>query len=242
MIRNLYKKIAAEFTLFTVEFIFVLAIFLACIFGFLYIGAEILEGDKLGIDEKAFAFAHWISSPGMNRFIEVVTFFASQQFITPAALLLIAYFLFIRKHRWHSIRVPVVALGSISLNLVLKYFFDRPRPLMPLVQASGLSFPSGHSMIAASFYGLLIFLVWEHVKPRALRNLLVLLLAFFILLIGFSRIYLRVHFATDVLAGFAAGFLWVILGLWVLRKLEKFSRKEITPVLMEEEDKKTENF
>ncbi|MBF9253945.1 phosphatase PAP2 family protein [Pontibacter sp. 172403-2] len=239
MIRSFYKKMAAEFTLFTVELLFVLGVSLACVVGFLYIGAEILQGDQLGIDKKAFAFAHRIVSPAMNAFIESVTFFASQQFITPAALLLIAYFLFIRKHRWHSIRVPVVALGSISLNLVLKHLFDRPRPLMPLVHASGLSFPSGHSMIAASFYGLIIYLVWKNVKRPALRNMLVLLLALFILLIGFSRIYLRVHYATDVLAGFSAGFLWVIISLKLLRSLEKFSKKEITPVLMEEEDKKT---
>lgn len=239
MIRNIYKKIAAEFTLFTVELLFVLGVSMACVVGFLYISAEILQGDEPGIDEKAFSLAHRIVSPAMNTFIEGVTFFASQQFVTPAALLLIAYFLFIRKHRWHSIRVPVVALGSISLNLVLKHLFERPRPLMPLVHASGLSFPSGHSMIAASFYGLIIYLVWKNVKSPALRNTLVLLLTLFIILIGFSRIYLRVHYATDVLAGFSAGFLWVIISLWMLRKLEKFSKKEITPVLMEETDKKS---
>ncbi|WP_347158125.1 phosphatase PAP2 family protein [Pontibacter chitinilyticus] len=237
MIRNFHKKLAAEFALFTVELLFVLGLFLACIIGFLYIGVEILQGDQLPIDAEAFALARSMGSPAMNNFIEGVTFFASQQFITPAALLLIAYFLFIRKHRWHSLRVPVVALGSISLNLVLKQFFDRPRPLSPLVHASGLSFPSGHSMIAASFYGLIIYLVWKNVKPPLLRYGLVVLLAIFILLIGFSRIYLRVHYATDVLAGFSAGFLWVIVGLWALRRLEKFSKKEITPVLQEETDK-----
>ena len=128
----------------------------------------------------------------------------------------------------------MVALGSISLNLVLKFFFDRQRPDMPLVDASGLSFPSGHSMIAASFYSLIIYLTWRHVDHKPLRYFLVSLLVIFILLIGFSRIYLRVHYATDVVAGFAAGILWVIIGIWLLRRIEKYTRKEIVPVVEEE--------
>lgn len=239
MIRNIYKKVAAELTLFTVELVFALGISLACVIGFLYIGAEILQGDKPELDARAFAFAKSIGSPNMRRFFEVITFFASQQFITPAALLLIGWFLFVRKHRWHSIKVPVVALGSISLNLLLKHFFARPRPLEPVVQATGLSFPSGHAMIAASFYGLLIYLVSKNIAHPVLRYMLIGGLTLFILLIGFSRVYLRVHYATDVLAGLLAGLLWVILSLWLLRKLEKFSRKEITPILADEESKKS---
>ncbi|RAU82343.1 phosphatase PAP2 family protein [Pontibacter arcticus] len=234
MIRNIYKRILAGFTLFTLELLLVWALFLACVIGFLYLGREVLQGDPIGLDEAAFAFAASLESPAMNSFIRFITFFASQQFLIPAALLLIGYFLFVRKHRWYTLKVPVVALGSITLNVVLKYFFDRPRPLMPLVHASGLSFPSGHSMVAASFYGLIIYLVWKHVKPAELRYLLVLLLVMFVAVIGFSRIYLRVHYATDVLAGFSAGFLWVVLGIWFLRRLERFSRKEVSPALTDD--------
>jgi len=238
MIRNIYKRIGAAFTLFTIELIFVWALFIVCVIAFLYIGSRIAAGAELGIDEAAFGFAADIATPWLSNFIETITFFASRQFLTPAALLLVAYFLFIRKHRWYSLKVPVVALGSITLNLVLKQFFYRPRPMLPLVEASGLSFPSGHSMVAASFYGLLIYLAWKHVKNPVLRYFLIGFLTAFVIVIGFSRIYLRVHYATDVLAGFAAGFLWVIVGIWSLRRIERFSRKEITPVLMEEADKK----
>ncbi len=234
MIRNLYKKIIAETALFTVELVLVLLLFVACIIVFLYLSAQIADGEEVGIDEKAFAFAGYIQSPGLSSFIQFITFFASRHFLTPAALLLFAYFLFIRRHRWYTIKVPVVALGSILLNLVMKFFFDRQRPLAPLVEASGLSFPSGHSMVAASFYGLLIYLVWKNVERPALRYTLIALISIFIVLIGFSRVYLRVHFATDVLAGFAAGFLWVIIGIWLLRRIERYTRKEIVPVVEEE--------
>lgn len=228
----------ASAALFTVELVFVWLLFLACVVGFLYLGREILEGDKVWLDEAGFSFAASISGPFMDSFIKFITFFASRQFLTPAALALIAYYLFVRKHRWNSLKVPVVALGSITLNLVLKYFFDRERPMSPLVEASGLSFPSGHSMVAASFYGLLIYLVWQNVQDVRLRNLLIVLLSIFVLLIGFSRVYLRVHYTTDVLAGFAAGFLWVIVGITVLRRMERFSGKEITPVLLDDADKR----
>ncbi|QCR23241.1 phosphatase PAP2 family protein [Pontibacter sp. SGAir0037] len=234
MLRSAYKKIIAAFALFTVELILVWALFIASIVIFLYLSSEIRAGDEVGMDEAAFQFAQDISSPGFTRFIEFITFFASRQFLTPAALLLLCYFLFVRKHKWYSLRVPVVALGSSTLNVVMKFFFDRDRPAAPLVEASGLSFPSGHSMVAASFYGLIIYIVWKHVQSPVLRYILTALLVVFILLIGFSRIYLRVHYATDVTAGFAAGFLWVVIGLWVLRRLEKLSKKELNQAVLEE--------
>ncbi|WP_276499265.1 phosphatase PAP2 family protein [Pontibacter litorisediminis] len=236
MIRTFYKRMVASAALFTVELVFIWVLFVACIIVFLWLSSEILQGDEVWLDEAAFGFAASIGGPLMDGVIKFVTFFASRQFLTPAALALVAYYLFIRKHRWNSLKVPVVALGSISLNLVLKYFFDRERPMSPLVEASGLSFPSGHSMVAASFYGLLIYLVWQNVKDARLRNLLIFLLITFVILIGFSRVYLRVHYATDVLAGFAAGFLWVIIGITMLRRLERFSGKEITPLVLEEQE------
>lgn len=238
MIRTFYKRMVASAALFTVELVFIWALFIACIVVFLWLGREIMQGEEVWLDEAAFGFAASLSSPFMDGLIKFVTFFASRQFLTPAALALVAYYLFIRKHRWNSVRVPVVALGSITLNILLKYFFDRERPMSPLVDASGLSFPSGHSMVAASFYGLLIYLVWHNVKDVHLRNLLIALLIIFVVLIGFSRIYLRVHYATDVLAGFAAGFLWVVIGLTLLRRLERYSGKEITPLVLEEAEEK----
>ncbi|WP_187263049.1 phosphatase PAP2 family protein [Pontibacter beigongshangensis] len=235
MIKSFYKKIVAALALFTLELLLAWGLFLVCVILFLYISKQVVEGGNLNFDTAAFNFASSITTAGFTSFIEFITFFGSRQFLTPAALLLIAYFLFVRKHHWYSLKVPVVALGSITLNVVLKYLFDRPRPAMPhLVEASGLSFPSGHSMVAASFYGLLIYLAWKHVEPPVWRYSLVAILTFLIFMIGFSRIYLHVHYATDVMAGFAAGFMWVIIGLWTLRKIERFSRKEIDPVVEEE--------
>lgn len=235
MVKNVIKKIAAGFALFTVELLVVWGLYLALILLFWYIGSLVMDGQSLGIDEAAFSFSADISTPFYSTFLRGITFLGSRYFLTIAALLLIFFFIFIRRHRWHSLKVPVIALGSISLNQVLKYWFNRPRPILPDVEATGLSFPSGHTMVAASFYGLIIYLVWRNLKPGALRVSAVLLLSIIIILIGFSRIYFRVHYASDVLAGFAAGFLWLMVGLWLLRKMEKLSSRNISPVL--EEDK-----
>jgi undecaprenyl-diphosphatase len=199
---------------------------------FFFLSREILEGEALHFDDRAFAWADRFGSAAFTKFMVVITFFASRNFITVISLVLIYYFLFVRRHRWYSLKVPVIALGSISLNLILKYFFNRPRPLLPhLVESSGLSFPSGHAMISASFYGLLFYLVWKHVQQPLLRICLLVMLVGMMLLIGFSRVYLHVHYATDVLAGLAAGLLWVIIAIFSLRRMEKYSRRKLKPLV-----------
>ena len=171
-----------------------------------------------------------LNTPFLTSFMIFMSFLGSAPFITVAAITLIVYFLFIKKHRWYSVKVPVIAIGSISLNLITKFFFHRDRPIIPhLVEASGLSFPSGHSMVSASFYGLLIYLSWHNIQNRTLHYFFSGLFVLIILLIGCSRVYLHVHFATDVMAGFAAGFLWVILGVYGMRRLERYSKRNLDP-------------
>lgn len=229
-----FRKSLAIFALFTFELLFIWAVFITCILLFFFLAREILEDQELNFDARAFAWADSLSTPLFNRFMTIITFFASRNFITIMSLGLIFYFLFVRKHRWYSLRVPVIALGSISLNLILKYIFNRERPLVPhLVQSYGLSFPSGHAMISASFYGLIIYLVWHHVKHPVWRWILIIFFMLFIILIGFSRVFLHVHYASDVLAGFAAGLLWVIIAIYLLKKIERYSRRNLNPIVEE---------
>lgn len=230
-----WGRVAAMFALFTIELLLILALFLSCIVVFLFLAAEILQGGEIYFDQAAFRFMDGFASEGFTVFMVFMSFLGSAGFISGAAITLIVYFLFVKKHRWYSLKVPVIAVGSISLNLITKFFFNRERPIIPhLVEASGLSFPSGHSMVSASFYGLLIYLVWVNVEKSWLRHVLCAALTFVILLIGASRIYLHVHYATDVTAGFAAGWLWVILAVFGLRKLEAYSKRNVKIVVQEE--------
>src|SRR4030095_11319741 len=138
-----------------------------------------------------------------NKLMLFITFLGKHQFLIPANLMLIFYFLLVKKQTWFSIRVITIAISSLVLMLLLKQLFQRKRPLSPLLKAAkGLSFPSGHAIMAVTFYGLLIYILQHTITIGWLSWFLTIIVIVLILLIGFSRIYLRVHYPSDVAAGF----------------------------------------
>lgn len=111
---------------------------------------------------------------------------------------------------------------------ILKLIFHRERPLTPLLAAAkGYSFPSGHALMSVTFYGLLILIVWQSTKPLWVKWPLSITLLSLIIVIGVSRVYLRVHYASDVLAGFSIGLMWLLFSLWILSGIEKYSNRNI---------------
>ena len=171
-------------------------------------------------------------SHGKNRVMLFITFLGKHQFLIPANLVLIFYFLFATHQNWFSIRVITIALSSLLLMFLLKYLFQRKRPLSPLLKAAkGLSFPSGHAIMAVTFYGLLLYIFLYTIEIAWLKYLLVFLLLLLIILIGSSRVYLRVHYASDVLAGFIIGLLWLLISLSVLKSIEKYTKTSSSIVL-----------
>ena len=158
-----------------------------------------------------------------NKIMLFITFLGKHQFLIPANLFLISYFLLVKKQNWFSIRVITIAISSLVLMLLLKQLFQRKRPLSPLLKAAkGLSFPSGHAIMAVTFYGLLIYILQHSITIDWLKWFVTILITALIVLIGFSRIYLRVHYASDVAAGFIIGLLWLLLSLAVLKLLEGY--------------------
>jgi undecaprenyl-diphosphatase len=158
-----------------------------------------------------------------NKIMLLITFLGKHQFLIPANLILIFYFLLVKKQTWFSIRVITIAISSLVLMLLLKQLFQRKRPLSPLLKAAkGLSFPSGHAIMAVTFYGLLIYILQHSITIDWLKWLVIVLVTLLIILIGFSRIYLRVHYASDVAAGFIIGLLWLLISLAVLKWLEAY--------------------
>lgn len=232
MVRKKIKKFWASLALLSIELLVVWVLFLLSFLVFLFVIFRIFYFKKESFDFAVFDALEKYVSDGMSDFMLGITFLGTHNFLIPANLILIAYFLFVKKHRWYSIKIPVVALGGVTLMFLLKMLFNRPRPLIPLLkEAAGLSFPSGHAMMSFSFYGLLIYLVWQNVKKVWVRNVAIVLLFLLILLIGFSRIYLRVHYASDVLAGYCVGIIWLVLALWVTRRIETYSQRKIEPEL-----------
>ncbi len=149
----------------------------------------------------------------MTRFMQFITFWGSEWAITAfAAAFPLFVFLFRKKrfYRWSLAAAANIAFGAL-LNVILKNLFLRERPdLLQLVEVSGHSFPSGHSMNSMIFYGFFAFMILKNMKHRgkyAISGALGLL----VLMIGISRIYLGVHYASDVLAGFIIGLAWLVI-------------------------------
>jgi undecaprenyl-diphosphatase len=214
------QKKKSWLSIFTIEFLFVLLLLLAVIV-FVYAARMvfIVQGSKF--DENVFKAVAPFTSTGLTKFMRFITFLGKHTLLIPLNLLLLAYFIY-KKHRWFAIRISALSLSSVALSFSLKAYFQRARPEVQLIgDISGYSFPSGHALISVVFYGLFIHIAWHEVKQKWLRNLLIISLIILILLISFSRIYLRVHYASDVIAGLSVGFIWVVLSLRIIHKIEK---------------------
>jgi membrane-associated phospholipid phosphatase len=183
------------------------------------------------MDVAVFKKLELVDDPGFTRFIERITFLGNHKFLIPANLSVLFYFLFVRKRTWFSIRVISIALSSLGMMLLLKNAFKRNRPDNPLLYAvRGKSFPSGHALMSITFYGLLIYIVQSSVKSNSLRITSIAGLVILIKLIGFSRIFMRVHYTSDVLAGYAIGGGWLAVSLKTLQGLEDFNKKAVVAI------------
>lgn len=228
------KKIWASLALLSVELLIVIAVFISALLSFAFLIRKVIVLRDGAFDHAVFKLLENHVSEVNSSIMLAVTFLGTHRFLIPANLILIIYFLFIKRHKWYSIKVPAIALTSLGLMFGLKYLFGRPRPDTPLIfKAEGLSFPSGHALFSVTFYGLLIYLVYHGVRHKQLRWAIIAFLLILVFFIGFSRVYLRVHYASDVIAGFCVGFIWLVFAIWLLNRMERFSRKEIDPVVQQ---------
>lgn len=158
-------------------------------------GNELMQRDIVGYN--------LISKYLMSDFITPIAKFITQ-FGGVIILVTLATILFFTiKNKKIGICIYINLALVALLNLILKNIVQRPRPTeYRLIDETGYSFPSGHSMASAAFYGFLIYLIYKKVKNKKLKITLMIALSILILLIGISRIYLGVHYTSDVLAGF----------------------------------------
>lgn len=173
--------------------------------------SELLENELSAFDAQIYGFLSGLISEDMTDLMKLISDMGSVFVLGAIAVFLVLAFLKKPRFRIYGM-MAAVNLASVScLNLLFKSIFRRERPdILQLVQASGYSFPSGHSMIGAAFYGYLVYLCILFVK-KPWKQLFCGLLLALILMIGVSRVYLGVHYASDVIGGFLAGFSWLIL-------------------------------
>ena len=170
-------------------------------------------------DEVVFDLISPYTNGERTYWMKAISFLGNHRFLIPANLILIGIFLMTKKHK-DALLATVVALSSWGLMSLLKNLLQRYRPSYPLVDGiTNYSFPSGHALMSVAFYGLLGYYAMRELKNPMLKATILLVLLLLVLLIGFSLIYLRVHYTTDVIAGFSIGVCWMLLCFWLVQKM-----------------------
>lgn len=160
-----------------------------------------------------------VRTPALLRVAEAVTFFGEATTVVALAAVIGLWLISSKDHRLYVAGFVVSLFGATASAYVLKLLIARPRPVAPLpaLTETTFSFPSYHAVAAVAFYGFVAFVLCR-LYPERKRT--VCTLAILIMLaLGASRLYLGVHFPTDVLGGYALGALWLWLGVWVTKKL-----------------------
>ena len=175
---------------------------------FFVIMAAVITGNAYVIDDPVRNLIYSIRADRLTPFVKVITYMGNWQSIT-----ILCFILLILKPTRRTYGIPVSA-GAITvtvLNKIIKSFVERPRPddIVHLVHAGGFSFPSGHSITSMFVFGMLIYLVRTNMQNRHTANILTVVLAIPMICIGLSRIYLGVHYPTDVLAGWSLGIVMI---------------------------------
>ena len=208
--------------------IVLLLLFAGTLFLFVVIIHEVLWEKEEAIDNYIFNVlsAHVISND-LTGFMKGITHFASATFLQVAYAVVVLFYLLIKNWK-RAIEIAAIGIGGFVVNYVMKLSFQRTRPQHPLIERlQNFSFPSGHATSAFIFYGLLTYLVWKTDIAKPYKYLAGFILITFSLLIGFSRVYLRVHYFTDVLAGLCIGFAWLFVTILLFETLKKKSSTEI---------------
>lgn len=177
---------------------------------FLIILSEILLGSSLFIDNYLINIMNIFRNDYNTTLFKIVTFFGSKEFII-LAVLLTGFILVLKKRKGSATTLLLNMANVIVINQVIKMIVRRERPIGSLVTEDGFSFPSGHSMLSMAFYGFLIYLIHKSKIKQDYKDMLIAALSALIFMIGFSRIYLGVHYPSDVIGGFAITISYLII-------------------------------
>jgi undecaprenyl-diphosphatase len=203
--KNALKKV------FAAEFIVLYSLILISLLFFYSLIHSVIPEKQNMIDSEAFRYFHPFISDNHTRLASFITFFGTGTFLIPSYMFILFYLIRLNYHKY-ALMVLTMVVSSLFLGWLLKPTFHRIRPPYPLVSgAGGYSFPSGHALGAFIFAGVLIYLVWNTRKRIVVKCVLSLLLISFAMLVALSRIYLHVHYATDIAGSFFIALTWLSL-------------------------------
>lgn len=185
---------------------------------FAYVAYRISSGEALSFDETITQWVYAHRTPFLNSIWIPITYLGNWQTITLLGILL----LICRRTR-ENIGIPfaVISLSSTVLYKVVKSVFERPRPdiAVRIIEQGGFSFPSGHSMNGIVCFGILIYLLRRYCPNRKLADGLTFFLILLIVVIGFSRVYVGVHYPTDIIGGWSLGGAYLLTVICIYEKI-----------------------
>lgn len=189
---------------------------LICLLGFLALAEDVFHQEEMAGDSIGYHFiATYLISDKITPAIQFITNFGGAICCLSITILLLLF----AKNKRIGIAVGVNLIIATAFNILLKSIFQRPRPIeYRIIDESGYSFPSGHSMVSMAFYGFLIYLIYKYVKNKYVKWGSISMVTLLILTIGISRIYLGVHYASDVLAGFLFSISYLIVFIHIICK------------------------
>ena len=211
-IKNYYHNNSAKLLLSLLFFVLALIVFVV-------ITNEVILVKEETIDFMVFKFlqTHFISDQ-VTGSMYAITQLSSVQLMKVAYPLLIIVLLLFKYYR-KALFTFVAGVGGLLLIYGMKIFYERARPPFPILyKEESFSFPSGHATFSFIFYGTLAYFIWLTDLPKTWKYITMTFLVLLSLAIGFSRVYLHVHYASDVLGGFCLGYSWLFLMIYTFRR------------------------
>jgi undecaprenyl-diphosphatase len=195
---------------------------MACATIFLLILVEMVIEKENSFDQLVFNSLRPIVSPAVTKFMLFITFFGSFKFLLPAYIAVVIFDLLIKDKKLF-LYIIMIGISSTGLMFLIKFLVKRLRPGDPLLHAvNGFSFPSGHSFCSFTFFGILIYIVWKDIKlNKAMKWILTCILFLMAFTIALSRVYLHVHYASDVIAGFCLSIVWLTFSYWIIKAITR---------------------
>lgn len=190
--------------------------------GFTIMAVLIRRDLILTFDSMVISFIQGLETPALTVVMKFFTNIGSTISIIVISLLALFFLYKVFDYRSELLLFTIVIAGTPIINSILKEFFHRTRPdLHRLIEIGGYSFPSGHAMNAMAVYGIISFLLWRHLPTRMGRTILIIISSVFILMIGISRIYLGVHYPSDIIGGYFASGFWLTVAIWFFQRYKE---------------------
>lgn len=195
---------------------------LLSLIGFSCMAILINKQKIVSFDSAVISFIQGFESPLLTDIMKFFTFIGSTVSVAVLAVIALFFLYIVLGHRSELILLTASVLGSNLLFITLKLFFQRARPdFYRLIEVSGYSFPSGHATNACTLYGILAFLLWRHIPTQLGRTVLIISSIIMIFTIGTSRIYLGVHYPSDIIGGYCVSIFWLTTLIWFYQQYKE---------------------